>query len=384
MPGSGSSAAASGGIASGISSFLGKPGVAGGLGALGSLLGGGGGPGYENKDVSGNIKSADQTFGTATDYGAQTFGAAKGLNDEAHRNLRSVTGAELPMMDNVNNVARGNFDTYQNTFQPLQAQQAQQAKEYTSGENIDRMRGRAVADSNSAQQAGRQNAAAALAAEGVDPASIHGGALDRQASIMGAAQNAGAANNSYLQTMDTGRAMVNQANQLGLEVGQQGINTAQAGSNIGNSLVNAETSANTGSINNLQGANTYLNTAVNANKSSADIAHQANQDEAARAAAASSSSGGFGGLVSSLAPLAMAAMEKGGPVPHRGALPVPPIPGSTDTVPMLATPGEFVIPQDVVNHKGNEFFHKLIDSTRVKMNERRAIPKQVYAHKSNH
>jgi hypothetical protein len=77
-------------------------------------------------------------------------------------------------------------------------------------------------------------------------------------------------------------------------------------------------------------------------------------------------------------------MEHGGPVPSKGALPYSPKPGSTDTVPMMATPGEFVIPKDVVAHKGNEFFHKLIDSTRLKANERTAIPKPVYAHQSNH
>jgi hypothetical protein len=64
----------------------------------------------------------------------------------------------------------------------------------------------------------------------------------------------------------------------------------------------------------------------------------------------------------------------GGQVMQRGALPTSPIPGSTDTKPALLTPGEFVIPKDVVAHFGNDHFHKLIDSAREKANLRRAIP----------
>jgi hypothetical protein len=97
--------------------------------------------------------------------------------------------------------------------------------------------------------------------------------------------------------------------------------------------------------------------------------------------------GGAGGILdtaSSLAPMAAMFMEEGGPVSHKGALPYSPMPGSSDTVPMMATPGEFVIPRDVALVKGHEFFHKLIDSTRLKANERKAIPQQVFAHKSNH
>lgn len=354
--------------------------------AAGGLMSASGPGSVKTADVSGNINNANKTFDTATSFGNQTMGAAKALNNNASSHLQEVAGQQLPMLNNVNNQANSNYSNYQNTFQPLLQQQAQEAKDYTSGANIDRLRGRAVADSNSALEAQRQNHAAALASEGVDPATLGAGALDRQASITGAAQNAGAANNSYLNTMNTGRQLTQQAGQVGMQLQQQGNEQAQIGSGIGSSLINAETGSNSGAINNLQGANSYLTTGVNANRSSADIAHQGNQDSLAAAQFAADQAkqkgAGIGGAISSLAPLAM--MERGGPVPSRGALPYAPVPGSTDTVPMLATPGEFVIPKDVVAHKGNEFFHKLIDSTRLKTNERRAIPQPVYAHQSNY
>jgi hypothetical protein len=40
----------------------------------------------------------------------------------------------------------------------------------------------------------------------------------------------------------------------------------------------------------------------------------------------------------------------------------------------MLTPGEFVIPQDVVQHIGSEKLHKLVDKTREDANKRRAIP----------
>lgn len=344
----------------------------------------GGGSVPKPADVTGNIAGANQTFGTATSNAGQTMAAAGHLNDAANAHLTSVAGEQLPMLSQVNNQSKGNMASYQNNFQPLQAQQAQQAKDYTSGANIDMLRGRAVADANASQEAARRNSAASLAAEGVDPASIHGAALDRQAGIAGAAGTAGAANNSYLSTMDTGRQLTGQANQLGLQVGQAGTNEALAGGNIGSQLINTETGANAGQVNNLTAANTYLNTGINANKSAADIGSQNFQDQLAAQQAQAAQSNSTLSSIGQIAGVAAMFMSKGGPVPQKGALPMPLVPGSTDTKPAMLTPGEFVIPRDVVNHKGNEFFHKLIDSTRLKMNERRAIPQPVYAHQSNH
>jgi hypothetical protein len=65
---------------------------------------------------------------------------------------------------------------------------------------------------------------------------------------------------------------------------------------------------------------------------------------------------------------------QGGPISPQGALPSPPVAGSPDTKPILATPGEFMLPKDVTEFLGHEKLHKLIDSTRAKANQRKAIP----------
>jgi len=64
-------------------------------------------------------------------------------------------------------------------------------------------------------------------------------------------------------------------------------------------------------------------------------------------------------LIGALGGAAIGKMQEGGVVPEAGALPISPVPGNTDRKLLMATPGEFVVPKDVVEWKGKEFFHKL-------------------------
>lgn len=70
-------------------------------------------------------------------------------------------------------------------------------------------------------------------------------------------------------------------------------------------------------------------------------------------------------------------MDRGGAVPHQGALPQSPIPGSTDTQPAYLTPDEFVVPRDAATWKGHEYWYKQIDKAREESAARRTgIPAQ--------
>lgn len=377
--------------------------IASGAGLVGSILSGfGSGKGSGGipnaPDTSGNINNANKTFDSATSKGDQTFNTAVGYNDEAHKHLNGVLNLGDNAASAIFNNARTNLDTYNSTFSPLQKQQADMAAQYGSDANVQRLQGRAVADANAGAQAARRNSAAALAAEGVDPASVHGAALDRQAAVAGAANAAGAGTNSAINTQLTAQGLVNQANQIGLQVGQQGIAGGQAAAGVANQGQEIQNQTNSSGVQNLTAADTYLNTGVNANQSSANIAHTGFEDQLASAKAKQAASGGgFGGALSGAAgfvasnPEVLAMAEGGGPIPeptygvptsysqggnvsHKGALPVSPIPGSTDTKPALLTPGEFVMPKDVVDFKGQDYFHRQIDSIRKQKNKRMAIP----------
>lgn len=350
-------------------------------------------------DMSKQIGNANATYATATGDASQTMQAAQALNAQSQGTLANVNGSETPAMQAVNNSANQNLSTYGNTFVPLQQQQAQQAANYTSDANTQQRAGAAVADSNSATQAALSNQRASLASEGVDPASVHGSALTQQAAIQGAANNAGAANQSVLQTQATGAGLVNQANQLGMQVGAAGTNAAQAAAGIGSGIVANENNTDNSNINNLTASNTYLTGATNANQSSANIANSQFQDQQQtyqdNVAAAASKGAAIGGIASGAAK----AMERGGVVPSahvaripaaymsgiptlfhggpitpRGAQPQPIVPGTTDTKLIAATPGEFMLPKDVVEHMGHEKLHKLIDKTREDIAVRRGIP----------
>jgi len=374
-------------------------------------------------DLSGNIATANQTAGTATSNAAQTMNTANTFNRNAQQNLSGVTAQTNSMAGQIGAQASKNINTYGNTFVPLQAQQAQQAQDYGSQENVQKLQGMAVANANTANQAARANSAAALASEGVDPASIHGAALDRQASVMGAGQMAAAGTQSALNTQNESMALTNQANQLGLQVGAQGTSGAATAAGVGTEGQNTINQTNTSGVNNLTAANTYLNTGVNANKSASDIANSGFQDQMTQYQAQSAQDNSTMSALGSVAGAAMMFMEgggsvpathiggaapgrgarapmahsglpvvhgavrprqaapfpfepmfSGGPVTAKGALPVGSIPGTTDRKPAILTPGEFVIPKDVVDHLGTEKLHKLVDSTRQNANKRRAIP----------
>jgi hypothetical protein len=370
-------------------------------------------------NLSGNVSNANSTFGTATSDAGQTMNTAQQYNTNAQNNLSNVTNTSNSMAGQIGSQATQNMNTYGSTFVPLQQEQAQQAQAYGSQANISKLQGQAIANTAGADQAARANSAQALASEGVDPASIHGAALDRQASVTGAGQEAAAGTQSAINTTNTANQMVANANQLGTQVGNMGTAGAATAANTAAAGQQSVNQTNQTGVNNLTAANSYLKTGTDANSSAANIANtqfgeqqQAYTDQQQQSAGLMSSIGGIAGAAAMFMegggsvpgtptagiptghtfahsglpvrkghvmprqPIQMPfePMDAGGQVTAKGALPVGSIPGTTDRKPAMLTPGEFVIPQDVVQHIGSEKLHKLVDKTREDANKRRAIP----------
>lgn len=362
----------------------------------------GGGSTPAAPDLSKQSDQANATFKTATSDAAQTMATAQAYNDKSQATINNVVGQETPMVANVNNTANTNLQTYGNSFVPLQQQQAQEAGDWASEQNIANQQGRAMADQNAQTQQSLAAQRQQLASEGVDPSSIHGGALDAQARVQGAAAAAGAENNAYTNTKLQGQQLENQANTLGLQVGAQGQSGAATGANIGNSTASTQSQVNASDVNNLTAGNAYLGTANTANKDASDIQNDQFNDQLNAYNAQQSSSSSAMSTIGTIAGAAMMFMEKGGSVPHgipprfmdpkmapglirsfyehggavtrQGALPVSPIPGSTDTKPAMLTPGEFVIPRDAAEWKGHEHWYKKIDKAREEIAERHGLP----------
>jgi hypothetical protein len=345
------------------------------------MSGGGGAPKAPN--VGMNIDRANTQFETETGRGAQLWNTAQGYNQTAQDTMSRIMGSTTPVMDEINQSARNNLTSYGRSFIPLQEQQAKDAATMSSPDYVARQRSLAMGDVAAANEAARRNSARALASAGVDPNSIQGQALDRQANVINAAKLAGAGTRATQQAQADGRAAVASANQLGLQVQQGGTQAGTAGGALGAQMVQGQNQTNAAAINNSLAPATYSNLAMNANTGATNIASQNYQDQMAQHAADEASKNSTLSNVASIAGAAAMFMSEGGAVPKEGALPESPIPGSTDTQPAFLTPGEFVIPDNVVRFKGEEFFHKLIDSARMKANERKTQPEQVIAHKTD-
>jgi hypothetical protein len=393
-------------------------GIAGGIAGLAS---GNGEAGIPQANQSQNIANAQNTYGTATSDAAQTMNTAQSLNANSQNVLSGINASNNNAMNAVSNTANQNLSTYGNTFVPLQAQQAQQAQNFLSNSNQQQLVGSAVAGANQGTQAALSNQRAQLAAEGVDPGSIGGAAMQQQAAIQGGAAAAGAGSNEYLAAQQTGNQMLNAANQLGTQIGAQGTAGENAAASIGGQTVSNTNNTNNSNVNNLTAAGTYLGQATNAGNSATNAAasqfnqqQQGYQDQQQAQASQGSSIGNIIGGVAGAA--SMFGMEKGGPVPalaagiplpfltqrppgaftaaagpvnapgeiphyaeggpisKKGALPHPIIPGTTDSKLIAATPGEFMLPKDVAEFMGHEKLHNLIDKTREKMAQRQGIP----------
>lgn len=362
----------------------------------------GGGKAPSAPNLSGNTANANNTFNSATSNAAQVMNTAQGYNTNAQNNLSNVTNTTNSMAGQIGATANQNLQTYGSSFVPLQSTEANAAQAYGSNANIARLQGQAISDVNGANQAARNNAAQSLAAEGVDPASIHGGALDRQAAVTGAGQAAQAGTQSAINTQQQAFNMENTANNLGTQVGALGTSGAATGAQVAQAGQQGINTTNASGVQNLTAGNTYLNTGVNANNSAVNTQQAQFGDQMQQYNANQANQAGIGSLVGDVAGAAMMFMEEGGPVPARqgiptatnysaggnvtenGAMPSSPIPGSTDRKPALLTPGEFVMPKDVVDFKGQDYFHRQIDSIRQAKNKRMAIPVNHMPHVSAH
>jgi hypothetical protein len=390
-------------------------------------------------NLSGNIAAGNNTAATATSDASQTLNTANAYNQNAQSNLSNVTNQANSSAGQLSANATQNLNSYSQNFAPLQQSEAQQATNYGSADNVSRLQGQAVANVAGANQAARANSAQALASEGVDPASVHGAALDRQAGVQGAGQEAAAGTQSAIQTQQTAFGMANTANQLGMQVGAQGDQAAATAAQTAEGGQSSVNQTNQTGIGNLTANTSQLNAGTNANNSAVS-ANQAqfgdqqtqytdqNQQNAGTMSAIGSLVGGAaafmerGGVVpgghgihhgipvpgrvrfphmvvpahSGLPvnpnhfaqppglPTKFEPMFHGGPVSAKGALPVGSVPGSTDTKPAILTPGEFVVPKDAVDHMGTEYWHKQVDKARETANKRRAIPVPYAPHMSMH
>jgi hypothetical protein len=365
----------------------------------------------------------DQQYGLAQQqfqWGQDVYNQQAGQNQQ-------VINADIAAQQAQQQAAQQAQQRYQQVYQPLENQMAQQAQTYASPDRIATQMGAASADVGTQFDQQRQNAAANLESFGVDPSSTRYAALDAGVRNQQAAAQAAAANQARLQTEATGNALMANAINVGrglpgdvnagysssVGAGQgavgAGATTAGTGAQLmgtapgyygsGNSLygamgtgiglgTNAIGGANqmfgmgTGSIGAGNQAMGYANQAIGG---WGNTLNQGYQNQLAQFNANQNASSGFGSILGTGLGIAgsMAGFSEGGAVPDAGPQPgmaqvtpvgnpgryVPPGASPTngavpDDVGIAVTPGEFVIPKDVVSWEGEKNMQKMIQKSR--------------------
>lgn len=278
--------------------------------------------------------------------------------------LERVLGIQLPIMEEQFKNAQEDRQRYEQVFLPIEDKLISEFQNYGTPERFDKERGRAVADVNANFDAQRKNALARLESYGIDPSQTRNQALDIGMRTAQAAAQAGAADAATQRVENTGRALRAEAINIGRGLpsqvaGSYGQSIAAGQAGVGGAATT--TGAGVGAITSGQG---FEQLAQGGYAGAANTRNTQYQNQLSTAQYQQAGMGQILDVVGGLGGAAMGFMQEGGIVSEKGALPISPLVGSTDRKPMMATPGEFVVPKDVVEWKGQEFFHKLTAKTR--------------------
>jgi hypothetical protein len=296
--------------------------------------------------------------------------------------LDQVLAPQLAAQQDQMDWAKKDRARYEGVYQPIEDQLIQDFQSYNTPERQAQERGRAMADVASSFDAQRRNALQRLEGFGVDPSQTRNAALDVAMRTQQGAAMAASATNAQRVTEDKSRAMRADAINIGRgmpsQVAQSYGQSVAAGSQaMGGANSTFGTSA--GAMGN---PTAWGGMGMQGMQGAAGITNSGFQNSMtaynAQQAANSNMWSGVGSAVG------MAAMLADGGPPEEALPTAPPGPvnygpsdgsGIDDQVHARLSVGEYVIPADVVQAKGVEFFDKLVDKYHTPAAEQRgAIP----------
>jgi len=289
-----------------------------------------------------------------------------------------VVDSLLKTMDTNATTAAEDRKRYSEKFQPLEDKLISDADSYGSPERKDLEMGRSQAAVGQQFDAARTSATKNLESYGIDPSSTRYAALDVGMRAQRAASEAAAGNQTSQAVDATGRALRSEAINVGRgypgQIAGQYATSMQAGTSAENStLANTATGANT------MGTGTQWSGVQNAGlNTSANALNMGYNNKIAGYNAEANSSNGIGSSLALLGvgamkygPAMAAMMADGGAVDASqtpgGAIPVQASPSGgagVDDVAAQLTAGEFVLPKDVMQWKGEEWAQKEIQKAR--------------------
>lgn len=263
---------------------------------------------------------------------------------------------------------------YEQIYQPLEDQAVQEAQDYASPERRAHEMGKAGATVAQNFDAQRNAALQSLEGFGVDPTSTRFAALDVGLRAQKAAAQAAAENQASDNVDATARALRSEAINVGRGYPGQVVNSYNTSLQAGNQAANTQLSQTASGANTMGTGTQWTGLGNQALGSWTGALNGQSNAELSAWKAGQSQSSGVGSALGIIAPIAMTAMglETGGAIPDGETTPGGAIPAGAsptggaipDDVNARLTPGEFVVPKDVMAWKGEEFFQNLIKKSR--------------------
>jgi hypothetical protein len=270
------------------------------------------------------------------DWTKQVWNQEQPLMDASEQQQMALSAQEQQYLEQTQRESAQQYQTYMDTYAPLEQSYAAEAAGWDSPAAIAQARGQAMSDVASQGQAGLNSAAETLRSYGINPSSGRYAALYTGAQpMLGAAEAAAgttAAQNLRLQKMglesgaiNTGRGLVNATE------GLSGVGTGQANSasgSAGGAAQTANQNLSTGSTA-MTNPSQWFNSGSNAMGVYTNAVNGYNNSQAAFNEAGASEMGGLGSaLGSGLGMLKLFGAAKGGPIGYAdGGTVVPGIPG---------------------------------------------------------
>lgn len=320
-------------------------------------------------DYSGVAAASEKAAELSYKLGQEQLAWAKeqyGKDSEIYN--RIVDGMLDDMTETSANAAKDRA-FYEEYFQPLEKDLAQEATSYDTQERREKEMGAAQGAIAQQFDAQRENAQRELEAYGIDPTSTRYGALDIGVRTAQAAAQAAAGTAANNRVEDVGRALRSEAINVGR--GYPGQITQSYGTATQQGQAASGTTGQATSIGGqtMGTAPTYMglgNQAVGQWGNTLNMSYQNQLDRWKANQSASSGLGGALGLIGGIAGKAFG-FEDGGAVPDPrevGVIPDEMSPSGgqvVDDVPANLNAGEFVIPDDVVSWYGEKHMYGIIE-----------------------
>lgn len=326
--------------------------------------------------IAASTAASEKNFQLGTDQLA--WAKEQYAKDSVITNKVVNAGLERQTVNDAN--AAKDRQRYEQVYQPLEDQLVSDANSYNSEGRRELEAGRAQAGVAENFETSRRAAAQELESFGIDPSSTRYAALDAGSRIAQAAAASAAANTARDNVEEKGRSLRSEALQIGQAYPGNIATTNSTSLQSGNQAANGAL-ATTASGANTMGTSTQYQQLGQTGLSTAGGLTGAGYDAAMAAYnAKQQSSSGLGGLLGAglgllgsstnaagAAGLGMF-LEEGGVIPDHaspsGGAVTDDVPAQAGAIPMRLNAGEFVVPKDVLRWKGEEFFQKLIETSR--------------------